>query len=124
MKKIILTAIFMVATSGFLFAQTNKPVNGAQGTNKNNPGYVDANKNGICDTYENNTPGTNKSNPGYVDANKNGVCDTYENTAGNCVGKGQGRTRGQVQKCRSGMANGQGRATMQGQNPGNGRRGK
>ena len=98
MKKIILTAIFMVATSGFLFAQTNKPVNGAQGTNKNNPGYVDA--------------------------NKNGVCDTYENTAGNCVGKGQGRTRGQVQKCRSGMANGQGRATMQGQNPGNGRRGK
>ncbi len=51
----ILAAIFMVAIGGALSAQTTKPGNGTPGTNKNSPAYVDANKNNICDNYENNT---------------------------------------------------------------------
>lgn len=61
--------------------------------------FVDANKNGICDTYENGTTtasgrkgngtencvGTGQRHRNgkgkgrnFVDANKNGICDTYE----------------------------------------------
>lgn len=88
----IITAIIMIATSGVMFAQTTKPGNGAPGTNKNMPGFVDANKNGICDTYESNT--------------------------GTCVRKGQAQGR----KCGYGMGNGQCRSNMRGQKAGNGRR--
>ncbi|MBK8088511.1 MAG: hypothetical protein IPK31_11475 [Chitinophagaceae bacterium] len=61
MKKMILTAIFMVAIGGALSAQTTKPGNGTPGTNTNSPAYVDANKNKVCDNYENNTrPAVNR----------------------------------------------------------------
>lgn len=59
--------------------------------------FVDANKNGLCDTYENRTTSASKgkrngtgtcTGPGqgkgmgkgknFVDVNQNGVCDTYE----------------------------------------------
>ncbi|HRE37310.1 MAG TPA: hypothetical protein PK092_02615, partial [Chitinophagaceae bacterium] len=53
MKKMIFTAIVMIAMSGLLSAQTTRPGNGNPGTNKNNPAYVDANKNNVCDNYEN-----------------------------------------------------------------------
>ncbi|MFT3845344.1 MAG: hypothetical protein QM725_09840 [Lacibacter sp.] len=54
MKKLILTAIMMIAIGGALSAQTKKG-NGSAGTNPNNPGYVDANKNNVCDNFENRT---------------------------------------------------------------------
>ncbi|MBK8496637.1 MAG: hypothetical protein WAR78_03705 [Ferruginibacter sp.] len=55
MKKLMIAACLMIATSGVLYAQNTKPGNGTPGTNKDNPGYVDANKNAVCDNYENNT---------------------------------------------------------------------
>ena len=51
----ILTAIVMVALGGVLSAQTTKPVTRNNGTNKNSSAYVDANKNNVCDNFENNT---------------------------------------------------------------------
>lgn len=55
MKKLIIAVIFLIATGGALSAQTTRPANSIPGTNKNNPGYVDANKNAVCDNFENNT---------------------------------------------------------------------
>jgi hypothetical protein len=52
MKKFMIAAILMIATSGVLSAQNTKPGNGNQGTIKNATGFVDVNKNGVCDTYE------------------------------------------------------------------------
>ena len=54
MKKLILAALVTITIGGGLFAQT-KDTNATPGTNKNNPAYVDNNKNGIRDNYENNT---------------------------------------------------------------------
>lgn len=50
----ILAAIITIAIGSGLSAQT-KSTNTNQGTNKSNPAYVDSNKNGVCDNYENNT---------------------------------------------------------------------
>lgn len=94
MKNMILAAIFMIAVAGTLSAQTTKPGNGTPGTNKNNPGYVDANNNNTCDNYENNTRPANVNR-----------------------GQGQGR-RG----AGYGMGNRQGRPGMQCRRAGGGRR--
>lgn len=90
MQKLILAAILTVAISSGLSAQTKNA---------------------------NTTPGTNKNNSGYVDNNKNGVCDNYENNNRQCTygGQGQGRRAGYC------MGNGQGRMNMQGRRGGNGR---
>jgi len=80
MKKMIVTAMIMMVTSGALYAQ------------KTNPGNA--------------TPGTNKNNPGYVDANKNSICDNYEKNTGSFVGKGQGQGKGKG--CGYGKGNGRG----------------
>lgn len=48
----MIAAILMIATSGVLSAQNTRPGNGKPGTNKDMPTFVDANKNGVCDTYE------------------------------------------------------------------------
>lgn len=47
----MIAAILMIATNGVLSAQTTTQGNGSI---KNVPGFVDVNKNGICDTYESN----------------------------------------------------------------------
>jgi hypothetical protein len=101
--KIFLTGLAMVAVFAITNAQT--PVNGkgkgnCNGTCKGSA-FVDANKNGICDTYEKRAAdGTLRKGNGngncdttgkeqgkgkgqgkgknFIDANKNGVCDTYE----------------------------------------------
>ncbi len=94
MKKLIIAAIMMIATSGVLSAQNTKPGNGTPGTNKDNPGYVDANKNAVCDNYENNTrpyarkgqglrQGMNKGK-GAGNGRGNGQCGTGR---GNCNGR-------------------------------------
>jgi hypothetical protein len=97
--KIFLTGLALVALTAFASAQN--PVAGrgngtCNGTGKGSA-FVDANKNGICDTYENRTANASgKKGNGrcdgtgqgqgqgkgkgrnFVDANQNGVCDTYE----------------------------------------------
>lgn len=97
--KIFLTGLALVAVTAFSSAQN--PV-GGKGNGRGScnetakcSGFVDANKNGICDTYENRTTngtvvkgnGTctgNRQGQGkgkrrnFTDANQNGVCDTYE----------------------------------------------
>ena len=61
----MMAAILMMASSGVLCAQNTRPGNGNPGTNKNMPGFVDANKNGICDTYETSArPGVKGSGQG------------------------------------------------------------
>ncbi|MGE5520897.1 MAG: hypothetical protein ACM3VS_13280 [Candidatus Dadabacteria bacterium] len=55
MKKLLLAAIVTFAISTGLSAQTTTDTTRYRGTNKNNPGYVDNNKNNVCDNYENGT---------------------------------------------------------------------
>lgn len=55
MKKLMIAAILLIATSGVLSAQTTRQGNGTPGTNKNAPGFTDTNSNSICDTYESNS---------------------------------------------------------------------
>lgn len=98
--KIFLTGLALVALTAFTSAQNpdggNKGHGSCSGTAKCSA-FVDANKNGICDTYENrtaNTPAGKGNGTGnctgngqgqgkgkgknFVDANQNGICDTYE----------------------------------------------
>lgn len=91
MKKMILSAIFMIALGGALSAQTTKAATGNPGTNKNNPGYVDANKNAVCDNYENNTRRFARKGPGNRcgAGNGNGQCPTAKQGKRNgCARKG------------------------------------
>jgi hypothetical protein len=54
MKKIILLAVAMIAAGSLLHAQNAGAGNGNAGTNKNSSSYTDANKNNVCDNFENN----------------------------------------------------------------------
>lgn len=82
MKKLILAAILTFAIGSGLSAQTKN----------SNP-----------------APGTNKNCPAYVDNNKNGICDNYENNGGQCVHKGQGKGNGSCMHNGQGCMNMQGR---------------
>jgi hypothetical protein len=79
MKDVILAAVIMFAINTGISAQ-QKGNNPAPGTNKNQPGYVDNNNNGICDNYENRAQfggrGQGRGN-------------------GNCNGNGPGMQKGQ-----------------------------
>jgi len=101
--KIFLTGLALVVVTAFAIAQNQggKKGNGngtCNGTTKCSA-FVDANKNGICDTYETRTTNASgkkgngtgtctgigsgqgqKQGKGvnFVDVNQNGVCDTYE----------------------------------------------
>jgi hypothetical protein len=90
MKKLILSAVLLVAISSGVSAQARDTTQG---------------------------PGTNKNNPGYVDNNKNNVCDNYENRAQ----YGGGRGQGQGQKGANATTNRQGCMNMQCRGGGNGR---
>ena len=81
MKRLILAAILTVAISSGLSAQTKNsdPV-----------------------------PGTNKNSAGFVDKNKNGICDNYENNGGQCAGKGQRKGSGACIRNGQGCMNMQG----------------
>ena len=97
--KIFLAGLALVAVTTFASAQNPQCGRGNGNCNGTGKGaaFVDANKNGICDTYENRT--TNASGKkgngtgncagngqgqgkgkgkNFVDANQNGICDTYE----------------------------------------------
>lgn len=99
--RFFLTGLALVAVTVFASAQSpgGKKGNGhgsCNGTTKCSA-FVDANKNGICDTYENRTStavvgkgngtgtctGTGQGQgkgkgKNFVDANQNGICDIYE----------------------------------------------
>jgi hypothetical protein len=103
--KLIISGLAFLAITTVAGAQNN----GAQNRQRNCTGkgiaYVDANKNGICDNYENSatatTPGKRRGNGkccgmgqgqrgmgqgqgrriNFVDADKNGICDYYEAAA-------------------------------------------
>jgi hypothetical protein len=103
--KIFLTGLALVAVTAFANAQNPKADKGNGNGSCNGTGkcssFVDANKNGICDTYENRTANTSggkgngtgnctgsgtaqgqKQGTGkcvnFIDVNQNGICDTYE----------------------------------------------
>ena len=103
--KIFLTGLAIVAVTSFASAQKPSEDKGngngsCNGTSKCSA-FVDVNKNGICDNYENRTTNTSRGkgngtgnctgigtaqgqNQGtgkgvnFIDANQNGICDTYE----------------------------------------------
>jgi hypothetical protein len=95
--KIFLTGLALVAVTALVSAQN--PVagrgNGICNGMSKGAAFVDVNKNGICDTYENRTvnasvkkgngkcDGTGQGQGkgkgrNFVDADQNGVCDSYE----------------------------------------------
>lgn len=102
--KLLITGLAFFAMTSFGYSQTNKPQNQPGRNQGNCRAWVDENKNGICDNYENRSPGQgtgngnsfcggrNQSQPGkgmmngkgkgrlFVDENNNGICDRYENT--------------------------------------------
>ena len=93
MKKMILAALLMVAVAGTLSAQTTNPGNGTPGTNKNNPGYVDANNNNVCDNYENNKRHANAKR-GQGQARRgggDGICNNKNRPNTQCRRGGFGR---------------------------------
>ena len=99
--RIFLSGLALVAVTAIASAQTPVTPRGpgtCTGKAKCSA-FVDANNNGICDTYENRTPtrtvgkanGTGTctgvgTGPGlgkgkgvnFIDVNQNGICDTYE----------------------------------------------
>ncbi|MEJ5302631.1 MAG: hypothetical protein HPY80_03825 [Bacteroidales bacterium] len=94
MKKSIFILGIIAATSLIGSGSLN-----AQNSNANAPAFqpgkfVDENKNGICDNYENRPAygrgwGRRNAHGGrFVDANNNGICDYRENSSAN--GKGLG----------------------------------
>ena len=85
--RLIITGLALIATTAFMSAQCQGK--GKCNGNGKGSGFVDANKNGICDKAESKTDSTsvnkgkcNGKGQGkgkcFVDANKNGVCDNYE----------------------------------------------
>jgi hypothetical protein len=101
--KLFITGLAFFAMTSLGFSQNGK-LQAKPGRNQANcPSWVDENKNGICDRYENRTPGQGRTGNGngycggrnegqgrgmmngkgkgrnFVDADKNGVCDRYEN---------------------------------------------
>jgi hypothetical protein len=107
--KLFITGLAFFAMTSLGFSQNGKPQD-KQG--RSCPSWVDENKNGICDKYENRTPGQGRNgnckgngycggNQGqgkgmmngqgkgrnFVDADKNGVCDRYENLQKDLVRK-------------------------------------
>ncbi len=103
MKTIVITIAFAMMTV-VAFGQNNqqaKAANKAQTETKvqtrKGPNFVDKNKNGICDNYEQGTrpargQGKNSQGAKFVDKNKDGVCDNYQSGNRQGRGKGQGRT--------------------------------
>lgn len=53
MKKWILAAMVLLGLGVIAVAQTNPPGGGAPGTRRANSSYVDKDRNGVCDYYEN-----------------------------------------------------------------------
>lgn len=124
--KVFITAMALVATIGLATAQNqNQTVKQTAKTTQNGPAFVDSNKNGVCDNFENGTQRNANANGkqrlldcsgrgqgkgmgmrsgrgqgrNFVDADKDGVCDNFKNGTSR-GGRGQGN--------RDGLRNGKG----------------
>ena len=87
--KLFLTGLALVAVTLFSAAQNPSGEkgncnSGCNGTNKC-AAFVDNNKNGICDTYENRTPGNGTKN-GNCNGSGTGVCKGKSTTGANQKG--------------------------------------
>ncbi len=102
MKTIVFTIAFAMMTM-VAFGQNNQQAKAANKVQtetvqtRKGPNFVDKNKNGICDNYEQGTrpargQGKNSQGAKFVDKNKDGVCDNYQ--SGNRQGHGKGQGRG------------------------------
>jgi len=78
MKKFLITVLLIAGLGTGLMAQKGNMNAPGQGARKANSGYVDANKNKVCDNYENRTTVAGRGNG-------------YGRRAGNGQGKGPGR---------------------------------
>lgn len=102
--KLIISGLAFLAITTVAGAQSNRAQNRQGNCTGKGIGYVDANKNGICDNFENSvsTPALNKRSGNakccgmvqgqrgmgqgqgqgkrinFVDANRYGICDNYE----------------------------------------------
>lgn len=76
MKKLFITALVMLGLGAATMAQTSPPGSAAPGTRRNNSSYVDKNRNGVCDYYENRAgvAGRNQQGRGYGYGPGNGQC--------------------------------------------------
>jgi hypothetical protein len=93
-SKIMMTAFFIAAFGGTIYAQNNattKETKAPSSTNSSNRGqFVDNNKNGVCDNF---------------DARGNGRGQGYQHRhgqgkgQGNCNGRGRGFGRGNPSGC-------------------------
>lgn len=101
--KLFITGLAFFAMTSLGFSQDGKPQDKPGCPQANCKSWVDENKNGVCDTYENMTPGQGRKGsgngscagrsqgqgkgmmngqvkgPNFIDADKNGVCDRFEN---------------------------------------------
>ena len=105
--KLLITALAFAAATTLASAQTQGTQQGQRDGRGNGTAFIDNNKNGVCDNYENGTPRqgmTNKKgtasgqgyhsgngqgrgncqgrggNGNFIDENKNGICDYRETT--------------------------------------------
>jgi len=98
MKTKLIIGLAFLAITTVAGAQNNRVPTQQRNHNRKGVGYVDANKNGICDNHENSASvpdnckrsgcgkscGTGQGQRGqgkrinFVDADKNGICDNYE----------------------------------------------
>ena len=88
MKKMLITLLLIAGLGTGLMAQKNNNAGNGPGTRQANSAYVDANKNKVCDNYENKTAVTGRGT-GY----------------GRKAGYGQGQGRGQGRCGGNGPAN-------------------
>jgi hypothetical protein len=89
-SKLLLTGIALMVLTVMANAQNPGRANGQCNGAGKGSAYVDNNKNGVCDNYENRSKTAVSSKKGnskgcckgkkhnFVDANKNGVCDNKE----------------------------------------------
>jgi hypothetical protein len=99
---LFITALAFFAVTSIGFSQKGQPQNQPGKCQGNCQVWVDENKNGVCDNYENRAPAQGKGNGNgfcmgrnqdhqgkrmmngqggrnFIDENKNGVCDRFEN---------------------------------------------
>ncbi len=95
--KLFITGLALIAMTSLAGAQNNAVSQSQKKGTGNCIAYVDANKNGICDNYENRS----SDMPG---------CRRNSNCRFNGQGRqGQGQAQGQKPKMRNGMGQGQGK---------------
>ena len=84
--KVIFMAVALVAMTGAVYAQSTAKQKTQQGVN-----YVDENKNGVCDNYENGKGGNNPKGDGVRLKDGSGRTSGKGKGCGNCQGMRNGQ---------------------------------